>query len=86
MEILNKPTADLVPYAKNQKKHPKSQVDKIVSSIKEYGFVQPIVVDSNHEVIIGHGRLMAAIELGMDEVPVLVMNNLNDNQVKALRS
>jgi len=85
METINRPTAELIPYEKNQKKHPKSQVAQIAESIKQYGFIQPIVIDSENVIIIGHGRLLAAIELGLEEVPVLVANDLTEVQVKALR-
>lgn len=75
----------LVPYDKNQKKHPKSQIDKIVKSIKEFGFTQPLVVDSSNIVIIGHGRLAAAKRLRMQTVPCIVRDDLSEAQVKALR-
>ena len=51
--------SDIKPYAKNQKKHPETQVKNIAKSIQKYGFVQPIVIDKNNEIIIGHGRYMA---------------------------
>ena len=50
---------DIKPYERNQKKHPESQVKNIAKSIEKYGFVQPIVIDKNNEIIIGHGRYMA---------------------------
>jgi ParB-like chromosome segregation protein Spo0J len=50
---------DLVPYSKNAKKHPSEQVKRIAKSIKEFGFRQPIVIDKDNVVIIGHGRLLA---------------------------
>ena len=75
----------LIPYNNNPKKHPESQVNKIASSIKNNGFVQPIVVDKNNEVIIGHGRLQASKKLGLDKVPVIKHESLSEAEVKALR-
>lgn len=76
---------DLIPYNNNPKSHPSEQVDKIASSIKNYGFVQPIVVDQDNEVIIGHGRLQAAKKLGLEKVPVIKHGNLTESEIKALR-
>lgn len=85
MNILYIPTSDLIPYGRNAKKHPASQVKLIANSIKEFGFQQPIVVDKNNVVVIGHGRLLAAKRLRMGEVPVVRVDDLTDDQVKALR-
>lgn len=79
-----KPIADIKPYAKNAKKHPDKQVKQIAASIKEFGFNQPIVVDSDNVVIVGHGRLGAAKLLGLNEVPVITVN-LTEEQAKAYR-
>ena len=77
--------ADLIPYGGNAKKHPAEQVKLIANSIKEFGFQQPIVVDKDNVVVIGHGRLLAAKRLKMSEVPVVRVENLTEDQVKALR-
>ncbi len=76
---------DLKPYHLNAKQHPESQIKGIAESIKMAGFIQPIVIDSNNEIIIGHGRLTAAHLLNMTEVPCVKIEHLNKNQVKALR-
>ena len=73
------------PYAKNAKKHPDDQVRKVADSIREFGFNQPIVVDRNSEIIVGHGRYLAAKYLGLDKVPVILRDDLSDEQVKAYR-
>ena len=73
------------PYDKNAKIHDDKQVEKIAKSIKEFGWSQPIVVDKNGVVIAGHGRRLAAIKLGFDKVPVWVRDDLDDDQVRALR-
>jgi len=76
---------NLIPYSNNPKEHPEAQIDEIASSIKNYGFVQPVVVDSENEVIIGHGRLKAAKKLGLDEIPVIKHDDITDSEAKALR-
>jgi len=76
---------NLIPYSNNPKEHPEAQIDEIASSIKNYGFVQPVVVDSENEVIIGHGRLKAAKKLGLDEIPVIRHDEITDSEAKALR-
>jgi DNA (cytosine-5)-methyltransferase 1 len=75
----------LIPYGNNPKAHPEEQVNKIASSIKCYGWDQPIVVDSDGEIIKGHGRLQAAQKLGLDEVPVIWREDLTDAEAKAAR-
>ncbi len=72
------------PYHKNAKKHPAKQIEQIANSIKEFGFNQPIVIDKNNVIIVGHGRFEAAKALGMGEVPVIKVN-LTEDQAKAYR-
>lgn len=79
------PLGDLHPYEGNAKKHPKKQVDQIARSIKEFGFNQPIVIDKNNIIIVGHGRYYAAQQLGLKEVPTIKIENLSDDQVDAYR-
>jgi len=76
---------DLIPYSNNPKEHPDEQVQKIASSIKNYGWDQPIVVDGEGEIIKGHGRRQAAQTLGIAEVPVIVRDDLTDAEAKAAR-
>ena len=76
---------ELYSYHNNPKEHPIEQINKIASSIKHYGFVQPLVIDSENEIIIGHGRLEAAKKLKLKEVPVIVKDDLTDVEIKALR-
>ena len=77
--------SEITPYAKNAKKHPKEQVEHIANSIKEFGFQQPLVVDKNNVLVIGHGRLLAAKKLKMQTVPVVCAEDLTDEQIAALR-
>lgn len=76
---------DISPYEANAKIHDAEQVAKIAKSIKEFGWDTPIVVDENFMIIKGHGRRLAAISLGYKEVPVIVRNDLTEDQVKAAR-
>ena len=86
MKVVDMNPAELIPYAKNAKQHPPAQVDKIANSIKRFGWTgNPIVVDRNKVVIIGHGRLMAAKQLGLDKVPVVFADDMSEADVKAYR-
>ena len=75
----------LIPYAGNAKEHDAHQVQQIANSIQEFGFRQPIVIDKNNVVVIGHGRLLAAKSIGMSEVPCIRADDLTDTQISALR-
>lgn len=85
MDVRNISVKDLIPYDRNTKKHDKTQINNVAESIKQYGFVQPIVIDKNNVVVIGHCRLLAAKQLKMKEVPCVCVEDLTDEQVKALR-
>nr|DAG23725.1 MAG TPA: ParB protein [Caudoviricetes sp.] len=85
MQIIQKKLADIVPYANNAKKHDQKQINNVAESIKQYGFVQPIVVDSNNIIVIGHCRYEAAKKLKMQTVPCVCVDDLTEEQVKALR-
>lgn len=85
MNIEYTTTDELIPYSKNAKRHPSEQVKLIANSIKQFGFQQPIVIDKDNVVVIGHGRLLAAKRLKIKQVPVVRVDNLTDDQIKALR-
>jgi len=72
------PVADLAPYVKNARTHPPEQVDQIAASMERFGFTMPMLVAENGTIIAGHGRLMAALQLGMDEVPVMIARGWSD--------
>ena len=76
-------TASLIPYARNSRTHSDAQVAKIAASIKEFGFLNPIIVDGDSGIIAGHGRLMAAHKLGLAQVPVVEASHLTDAQKRA---
>ena len=73
----------LIPYAKNSRTHSDAQIAQIAASIKEWGFTTPILIDDQHSVIAGHGRLAAARKLGLKEVPVIVATGWTDAQKRA---
>lgn len=85
MDIKNIAVKNLIPYEKNTKKHDDVQINNVAESIKQYGFVQPIVIDKNNVVVIGHCRLLAAKKLKMADVPCVCVEDLTEEQVKALR-
>lgn len=73
------------PYAGNQKEHPEKQVENIATSIREFGFIQPLVLDKENEIVIGHGRFLAAQKLELKTAPVVYVENLTKEQVRKLR-
>jgi len=84
MQIEQRKVESLIPYVNNSRKHSDEQVAQIAASIKEFGWTNPILVDGENGIIAGHGRLMAARKLSMEEVPVIELAHLSDNQRKAL--
>ena len=84
MNIIETPIKDIQPYGKNAKKHPDKQVQQIADSIQTFGWAQPIVVDKDKVIIAGHGRYAAAHFLGLQTVPVLMLN-LSEDKAKAYR-
>jgi len=75
----------LKPYKLNAKQHPEAQIKGIAESIKRFGFTQPLVVDKDNEIIIGHGRLEAAKLLGLSSIPCVQLDDLKPEEIKALR-
>lgn len=85
MNIVLKKIDEIIPYERNTKKHDETQITNVAESIKKYGFVQPIVIDKDDVVVIGHCRLLGAQRLGMEEVPCVCVDSLTPEQVNALR-
>ena len=85
MIIENVKVSDLIPYIRNNKEHDKEQVKMIANSIKEYGFNQPLCIDKNNVVVVGHGRLLAAKELWLEDVPCVRMEDLTEEQINKYR-
>ena len=75
--------ADLVPYARNSRTHSPQQVDKIAASIREFGFLNPIIVDGQSGIVAGHGRVLAAQKLGLASLPVIEAGHLTEAQKRA---
>ena len=84
MEIIYKKIGDLIPYEKNPRKNAKA-VKYVANSIEEFGFKQPIIIDRDNVVVCGHTRLKASEQLGIEEVPCIVADDLTDEQIKAFR-
>ena len=85
MKIELLPVESITPYARNPRKNSGVPVAKIKASLKEFGWQQPIVVDVDKVIIAGHTRYLAALELGLKEIPVHIATNLTSAQVKAYR-
>jgi len=75
--------ADLVPYARNSRTHSAAQVDKIAASIREFGFLNPIITDGRNGIVAGHGRVLAAQKLGLDKLPCIDAAHLTEAQRRA---
>ena len=84
MKIIQMPLSDLVPYENNPRINDHA-VDAVASSIREFGFKVPIIVDKENVIVAGHTRLKAALRLGLDTVPVIIADDLTPEQVKAFR-
>jgi site-specific DNA-methyltransferase (adenine-specific) len=84
LNVKYRKVEDLIPYVNNSRKHSDDQVAQISASIKEFGWTNPILIDGTNSIIAGHGRLMAARKLKMDEVPTIEISHLTDTQRKAL--
>lgn len=78
-------TSDLVPYTRNAKKHDKKQIDNVAESIKQFGFAQPVVVDKDNNIIIGHCRTAAAKKLKIKEIPCIKYEDLSAEEANKLR-
>ena len=83
-KIETRLVADLIPYAANSRTHSDAQVAQIAASIKEFGWTNPILIDGENTIIAGHGRLLAARKLGLEEVPSIILDHLSKAQQRAL--
>lgn len=79
----NVPIRQLKPYKNNARTHSEKQIEKIAKSIEEFGFINPVLIDSEYGIIAGHGRVKGAESLGMVEVPCLFVEDLTDEQKRA---
>ena len=83
MEIIEKEIGQLTEYENNSRTHSDEQIQQIIASINEFGFTNPLLINSDNGVIAGHGRLRAAIEAGMDKVPCIILKGLTKAQERA---
>lgn len=84
IKVTYEPTDKLLPYVMNVKDHSDRQVKELAASIVEFGFYNPILLRDDYTVVAGHGRLLAAERLGLEEVPVIFLDQLTKEQTKAL--
>ena len=84
LKIVYRSTAELIPYARNSRTHSDAQISQIAASIREFGWTNPVLIDEAGTVIAGHGRLLAAQRLKMDEVPTIELAGLSDSKRRAL--
>ena len=87
LNIVYRNIKELKPYKKNAKKHPKEQVERIANSIKEFGFFEhrAVAIDSEDNVVEGHGRILAARKAGLTQVPTICLDDMTEEQIKAWR-
>jgi hypothetical protein len=85
MNIVYRNPEELTPYPGNAKKHSKVQIERVAESIRRYGFKQPLVIDRDSEIVIGHCRALAARKLALSEVPCILADDLTDEQIRELR-
>ena len=83
MNVVHKQINELIPYAKNARTHSDSQVAQIAASIREFGWMNPVLIDAENNIIAGHGRVLAARKLGLEEVPCVIHDHLTETQRKA---
>jgi len=83
LEIISKNIDELIPYVNNARTHDDKQIGQLASSIKEFGFNNPILIDKDNGIIAGHGRLLAGKKLGLKEVPTIMLEHLTEAQRKA---
>ena len=85
MKITMRPLDSLTPYPTNPKEHPPEQIERIAASIEEFGFLVPLVIDSEGVIVAGHGRYEAAKLLNLDRIPTVSAGNLTPDQIRAFR-
>ena len=77
------PVAELIPYAKNSRIHSAEQIERLRASMREYGFMSPVLIDAEKNIIAGHGRVIAASAEGVEQVPCVLVDHLSDAQRRA---
>src|SRR5882757_1904342 len=82
-QMVYRRLSELTQHPHNPRKHPAPQIRQLAGSVKQFGFVVPILIDRNGQIIAGHARAEAAKLLGMEEVPTILLDNLTENQMRA---
>src|SRR5213594_2334304 len=82
-QIEHWPLERLIPYARNARTHSDEQIEQIERSIREFGFTNPVLVDTGCGILAGHARLLAARRVGLAEVPVIILDHLTETQKRA---
>lgn len=85
LKIIYRPRRELLPYARNAMLHDSAQVAQLVASIEEFGWTSPVLIDESGEIIAGHGRVLAAEQMGFDPIPTITLSGLSDAQKRAYR-
>jgi ParB-like chromosome segregation protein Spo0J len=80
LSIVYRPVNDLIPYARNARTHSEAQVAQIAASMREFGWTNPVLIDENGGIVAGHGRVLAAKQLGMDSAPCIVLAHMTEQQ------
>ena len=83
LEVIYRPTVELIPYANNARTHSAAQVEQVAESITEFGFTNPVLIDDDGSIIAGHGRVQAAKTLALDEIPTITLAGLSAEQKRA---
>ena len=83
MNIEHRPMSDLIPYINNARIHDEQQINQVAASIKEFGFTNPVLIDTQNGIIAGHGRVLAARKLNIEQIPCIVLKDLSEAQKKA---
>ena len=83
LTVVHRPVSGLIPYARNSRTHSDAQVAQIAACIREFGFTNPVLIGADGGIIAGHGRVMAARKLGMEDVPCIELGHLTPAQRRA---
>lgn len=83
LKVVYRAPSSLKPYKRNARTHPKKQISQIAASIRQFGFNNPVLISESDEIIAGHGRVLAAVELGLKEVPTVRLDHLTDAERRA---
>jgi hypothetical protein len=83
LSVVYRPLSELIPYARNSRTHSDAQIAQIAASIREFSFTNPVLVDEAGSIIAGHGRVLAARQLQLEEVPTILLAGLSETQRRA---